>query len=367
MIPYVLLMFFPALFSSFIAQYRCKYVVDHDEKQMILNNNCLLHVFFIMLMTILALRDETIGRDLRNYKHYFETISYMQFNEVLASEHDKLFYLLNWIVGRYTDNYQIFLTIVAVLTILPLAVIYTEDKKHGFLKIVLFMNMSTFIMMFSGLRQAIAISIGVFAYRYVKREKLLCFIICALIAWGFHHSAFMILPFYPLYQIKFKKKHLWFVVPAVLMFFIFNNQIFNWATNLIDSDKYTSDVTNTGAYTMLILFIMFAVFSYIIPDENKMDDETLGLRNFLLIAVLLQCFSPIHNLAMRLNYYYIIFIPILLPRIISCAKDDLKEVAEFSKIILIIFFILYYTINTYNSCQTGISALDIYPYVPYWR
>lgn len=367
MIPYVLLMFFPALFSSFIVQYRCKYIVNFDEKQRIQNNNSLLTVFFIMLITILALRDETIGRDLRNYKHYFETISYMQFNEVLAIESDTLFYLLNWIVGKYTDNYQVFLAIVAVITVLPLAVVYNDDKQHGFLKIVLFMNMSTFIMMFSGLRQSIAISMGLIAYTAVKRKKILFFLLFSSIAWGFHHSAFMILLFYPLYHVSFRKKHLWFVIPMILIVFIFNNQIFIWATNLIDSDKYTSDINNTGAYTMLVLFIMFAIFSYVIPDERKMDKETLGLRNFLVLAVLLQCFSPLHNLAMRLNYYYIIFIPVLLPKIINYAKDDLKEAAEFSKIILIIFLVSYYMINTYNSCRTGISALDIYPYVPYWK
>lgn len=367
MIPYVLLLFFPVIFSSFIEQYRCKYLVDLDEKQRVQNNNCLLPVFFLMLMTILALRDETIGRDLRNYKFYFEAYSSMELEAVFHSERDVLFYLLNWIVGRYTDNYQIFLTVVAVLTVLPLAIVYTEDKRHGFLKTVLFMNMSTFVMLFSGLRQSIAIAIGVVAYEFVKRKRPIIFLLFAFLAWGFHHSAFMILLFYPLYHIAFKKKHLWFVVPAILMFFVFNNQIFTWATNILDSEKYSAEISNTGAYTMLILFIMFAVFSYIIPDENKMDKETLGLRNFLLIAVLLQCFSPVHTLAMRINYYYIIFIPILLPKIIACAKDDLKEIADFAKIVLTLFFISYYMITIYNSCQTGISALNTYPYVPFWK
>lgn len=367
MIPYVLLMFLPLFISTFVIQCRCKYVYDFDEKQRIQNKNCLLTFFFIILITILALRDETIGRDLRNYKFYFETYSSLELEAVFQSERDVLFYLLNWIVGRYTDNYQIFLTVVAIITVLPVAFVYNEDKQHSFLKIVLYMNMSTFVMLFSGLRQSIAIAIGVIAYEFVKRKRPIIFLLFAFLAWGFHHSAFMILLFYPLYYITFKKKHLWFVVPVILMFFVFNNQIFTWATNIIGGEKYTAEIGNTGAYTMLILFIMFAVFSYIIPDENKMDKETLGLRNFLLIAVLLQCFSPIHNLAMRMSYYYIIFIPILVPKIINYSKSNMKEIAYIAKNILVVFFISYYLINTYNSCQTGISALDIYPYVPYWK
>lgn len=367
MIPYVLLMFMPLLISSFVTQCKCKYTINCERKEEISKQNCMLTVFFVMLFMILALRDESIGRDLKNYKFYFEFYKSLELEDIFNSERDVLYYLLNWIVGKYTDDYQVFLAVVALITVLPVAVVYNKDKQHSFLKIVLFMNMSTFIMLFSGLRQSIAISVGVIAYEFVKRKKLLPFLLFAFIAWGFHHSAFMILLFYPLYHLTFKKRHLWFVVPAILMFFIFNNQIFTWATNLIDSDKYTSDMTNTGAYTMLILFIMFAVFSYIIPDENKMDKETLGLRNFLLIAVLLQSFSPLHNLAMRMNYYYIIFIPLLLPKIITYTKEELKEVAYLAKIVLIIYFVSYYLIATYNSCQTGISALDIYPYIPYWK
>lgn len=367
MIPYVLLMFMPLLISSFATQCRCKYVYDFDEKQRIQNKNSLLTFFFIMLTIILALRDESIGRDLKNYKYYFEKISLMTKEEIFEYDLDILYTSLNWIVSRFTDDFQVFLLVVALITIIPVAWIYSEDRDHSFLKIVLFMNMSTFIMMFSGLRQTIAISIGFIAYRCVKKQKLLLFIVFVIIAWGVHHSAFMMFFFYPLYHFSFKKKHLWFVVPIIICVFIFNKQIFMMVTNLIDSDKYTSAISSTGAYTMIILFIMFAIFSYVIPDEKMMDKETLGLRNFLLLAVLLQCFSPIHTIAMRMNYYYIIFIPILIPKIITYAKDELKEIAYFAKIILTLFFVSYYLFNTYNSCQTGISALDTYPYVPFWK
>lgn len=367
MIPYVLLMFMPLLISSFITQYKCKYTINYERKEEISKQNCILTVFFVMLFMILALRDESIGRDLKNYKFYFENFSTFDFRGVFEGKRDVLYVFLNWMVARYTNNYQVFLVIVALITVFPIAVVYNKDKQHSFLKIVLFMNMSTFIMLFSGLRQSIAIAVGVIAYEFVKRKKLLPFLLFAFIAWGFHHSAFMILLFYPLYHITFKKKHLWFVVPSIMIVFIFNKQIFALATNLIGSDKYTTTTSSTGAYTMIFLFAMFAVFSYVIPDEKKMDKETLGLRNFLLLAVLLQCFSPVHSLAMRMNYYYIIFIPMLLPKIITSAKDELKEIAYFAKVILILFFVSYYLFNTYNSCQTGISALDTYPYVPFWK
>ena len=53
---------------------------------------------------------------------------------------------------------------------------------------------------------------------------------------------------------------------------------------------------------MLILFALFTVFAFIIPDELIIDKETTGLRNFLLLSLVLQMFAPLHSLAMRLNY-----------------------------------------------------------------
>jgi hypothetical protein len=62
---------------------------------------------------------------------------------------------------------------------------------------------------------------------------------------------------------------------------------------------------------MLILFLIFTVFAYLVPDESKLDPDTIGMRNFLLLAVAIQMFAPLHSLAMRMNYYYIVFIPLL--------------------------------------------------------
>ena len=277
--------------------------------------------------------------------------------------------VLNWLISKVTTNYQVFLAMVAVITVIPLAWLYCEDREHSFLKIILFMNMSNFVLLFSGLRQSIALAIGIIAFHYVREKKPLRFMLTALIALGFHHSAFMIFLYYPLYYATFKRKHLWFVIPAILFVFAFNRPIFSAAVSILSmfsSDKFAVNMSSTGAYTMLLVFIAFTVFSYVIPDEKHMDQETLGLRNFLLSAVVLQGFAPLHTLSMRLNYYYILFIPILIPKILKNAKPFPKDVVRFMKACFVVFFTGYYLLTTYVSCQTGISALDTYPYIPCW-
>lgn len=230
--------------------------------------------------------------------------------------------------------------------------------------------MTTFVMIFSGIRQSLAMGLGMIAYRFVRKKKWLAFLLTVLIALGIHHSAFMILFMYPLYHLSFKKKHLWFIIPAVAVTFIFNRQIFVFANRILAdfSDEYTTEIASTGAVTSLILFIAFAIFSYMIPDESAMDQETIALRNFMVFAVFLQCFSPLHSLAMRLNYYYILFIPLLLPKILKVPSPAFRQVAKLGEIVLSVFFTLYFFYTIYIGCTVGNDALlNTCPYVPFWN
>jgi hypothetical protein len=347
-----------------------KWTLSVGKEPRQLFNSLIVPSFFLILIVVLSLRHELVGKDLLNYKVYFSYYSTVSLRVVLQEKQDILYWLLNWVISRFTDDYQVFLAVIACITVLPIAKLYSEDRQYGYLKIVLFMNMSVFIMLFSGLRQSVALAMGMIAYEYVVRKKPLRFLLFALIAFGFHHSAFIILLYYPLCHFTFKRRHLWFVIPAILAVFIFNKPIFSFAAQAMNSvfgEKYDGETTETGAYAMLILFAIFTVFAYVLPDEKLMDKETLGQRNLLLMALMLQCFAPVHVLAMRLNYYFIIFIPVLIPKILKYHKRSLKKLTIASQVVMIGFFVLYYLINTYESCKTGISDLNTYPYIPFWK
>jgi uncharacterized protein involved in response to NO len=179
----------------------------------------------------------------------------------------------------------------------------------------------------------------------------------------FHTSAFMLAFMYPLYHVKIPKKWLYFVVPGLLIVFIFNDQIFSTLTYIIEKyTKYEGSITQTGAYTMLLLFTIFAVFAFIIPDEQRIDKETIGLRNFLLFSIVIQMFAPLHMLAMRMNYYYIIFIPLLIPKIIAYRSKRWEQVAVFGRNIMVVFFFAYFFISA-----RGGGNLHVFPYHFFWE
>lgn len=365
MIPYYLLLVLPVLYI--ILSQACRSYVGTENHIGGEKRNIAMLVFFAWLLLLLVCRDETIGRDLPVYKEIFG-YSRDGLQYVFSSWQEVLFRLYNWAFYQITENYQTYLAITAVLTILPIGCLYVHSRGHSYLMLVLFVNMSTFIMLFSGIRQALAMGIGVIAYHFVKKRKKLAFLLCVFVALLIHHSGFMLLLMYPLYYLRMKRKYIPFLIPAVVVVLLFNNQIFSFLTSLLSAnDKYDSTTTSTGAYGSLILFALMAIFAYVITDESLCDEETLGVRNYLLLAVFLQCFAPIHSLAMRMNYYYILFIPFAMGKCLTYPRKYMRQIAQLGEVVLCVFFTAMFVISTYQSYLTGISTLDTIPYKVFWK
>lgn len=371
MFPYLVLIFLPVAFLFVLLtkqNQRQVLVIGKDPE--IQNNSLMIPVYFAILFGLLALRHEEIGSDIGTYKLHYSSIALLNFRQIFVRDGDFLYNLLTWLFTRISTNYRIFLIVVAAIILWPIVAFYAEDRTYSFLKMILFINMPVFIMIFSGLRQSLAFSVGVIAYKYVRERNVWKFLLWALISMGFHHSGFIVFAFYPLYHAKFHRKHLWIVAPLMALTYIFNKQIFETAVAVLTfvfGEDYSAEVMDTGAYTMLILFVLFAIASYVLPDEELMDEETLGLRNFLLAAVAIQCFVPLHQLAMRMNYYFVLFIPVLIPKILKSCKFSMRQAAYLSNWVFSIYFLVYYLDKLYTSCSTGISSLNTYPYRFFWQ
>ncbi len=337
--------------------------IGKKAKNIKANNAIAIQLFFIILFILLACRADDVGIDLPGYKYIFSTSSNYSWPRLFGRDIEVGYIILNKLVSLVTNDFQWFLAVVAALTLFPIAKIYSEDGDYSTIKILLFVNMSIFPMLFSGLRQSLAFAMGMLAYECVKNKKIIWFLLMVFMAYLFHRSAFVLLALYPVYYMRLKRKHLFVIIPVMLMIFIFNGPIFMTLARLSSDILGEAKISNNDSYMMILLFILFSIFSFVIPDEEKMDDETIGLRNILLLATCMQFFVPLHSLAMRINYYFIIFIPILIPKILKVAQPSLKGVADIANVVLCLFFAGYFIYLASN----GENALNIYPYISFWE
>lgn len=337
--------------------------VSHKTKSV--KREHLIDVFFLILILLLALRAETVGVDLSNYKFFFTYAKANNWTVIFAGQVEPLYWALNYIVTRFTESYRIFLVICALFSLIPMWMLYRKEAEIPLLSIAIFMVIAPLPMYFSGIRQAIAIASAPIAYELVKKRKIVKFFIVVAIATGIHMSAFILVLMYPLYYAKLNRSKIIPLILGMLLIYSGRGYLYSTAVSFAGGkwlELYGTATVETGAYKALLLLIVLVIYCYLVPDEVQLEREVSGLRNFLLLCLLIQMFAPISYMVMRLGYYYHIFIPLLIPKIAMRSRVN-RRIAQASIPAMTLFFIAYFFYRAYS----GATGLHMFPYVPFWR
>lgn len=356
--PYILLIALPVLVRMISKRYRFTW----GGKLFFETSTGSIDVFMAMFLILLALRGTKCGSDTIQYLRLFNEYRTQSMSQLLQGyDHELGYKVLNRIVGMVTDNYQILLILTSLLCVCPLWYFYKRESENNLLTIALFVSIAPFTMYFSGIRQAIAMSMGILAWYAAKEKKLWRFISIVLIAIQFHFSSFMLFLLYPLYYAKITLKWLWVVVPCMVAVFVFRTPIFNFL--LIFMGEEFGGATETGATAILLLLVMLSLYSYLLTEENSLDTDVIAMRNILLLSVVIQFFAMLHPLSMRMNYYFLIFVPALIPKIANRSKKQYAQIVRLSVIVMTVYFMYNFLSNVINDNDT----LNIIPYIPFWQ
>lgn len=150
---------------------------------------------------------------------------------------------INWIIIKLGGGFHLVLFICSFITFVFLrkAILVYKDKLN--------IGLATFIFMllyyqasFNIVRQIMAATIVLFAFRYIQEKKIKNFIAWIIVAALFHKTAIIVIPFY--FLINFVAKTKWKIVSVAIYcaFFliVFNFDKFAFLANLIDSSGYYS-------------------------------------------------------------------------------------------------------------------------------
>ena len=108
--------------------------------------------------------------------------------------------------------------------------------------------------------------------------------------------------------------------------------------------KYSYLTGSSGQIGLMILFLLLTIYTYVILDENKAGKEEIGLRNTLLLATFIHLFTPLNPTISRINYYFILFIPVAISRINNRCRDDvyLYQLRTVATVVMPVFFVMYF-------------------------
>lgn len=355
MSPYFLLLIIPFFFSLYPNKAK-------EEK-----SKYAIYSFFCILILLLSLRKKTVGIDLVNYEFLFDYITSSNLQRVLnlVVAYEPGYVIYNYICGLVSKDFQIMLTITALLSIVPLFFLYRKKMCIPMLTIALFLSMNFFRFYFSGIRQGLALAFVVPAFYFCRKANLKYFLAVVVGAMMIHHASLIMIFMYPLYKYKISKNKLPIIAFILLLVFVLRTILFSALVPLL-GDKFEEtygEIAETNAFGMAFFFLLLMLMSFILSDEKQMDNDDFAMRNYLVMSVGLQIFASVSTIAMRIGYFYFMFIPIIIPIIISKTQPENRIIAKIAKYVLVACLLLNYT----RIVLKGGDLLQIYPYVPYWE
>ena len=317
--------------------------------------------FFLIFLLILIFRDESIGCDLVNYHSYFDYWSaYRGFSGLDLLETEIGFAYFSKFISLFTNDFQVYIGVIAFISVIPFMILYIKKSENPILSMTLFLSIGVFAIFFSGMRQIIAMSMIPLIYYYVIKKKRIYFLITVALATLFHTSAIVLLLMYPVYYMRLTNKWLIPILVALTLVFMLRDVIWTNTLSAIGGryEEMYGDIDDSGAIMMFLLTLLFLLYSYLIPDTKLLNGDIIGMRNFLILCVFIESFSGVSNIVMRMNHYYSVFIPLLIPMISNRSAKGNKVFVEMAVAIMIVFFIYRF----FNDAYYGEDIVQIFPY-----
>lgn len=322
-------------------------------------NNLHLLVSFLTILIVISLRHPSMGNDLGGYIDSFLIIGGLSVKETIHLNsflnYEWGYIVFNKLISLITNDPQALIAISAIFSIVPIGLLIKKRSSNYIFSILVYLGLPFFMMVYSGLRQAIAIGFCCLGLLEIRNKKLKRFMLWIGLAFLFHSSAAVFLLAYPLYHIKLNKIGRILSIPLLAVIYLFRLPIFKQISRLFKDDAIPD---NNNSFMLLAVFVLIYLFCTVFIENDDYDNASM--LNIYYFACVCQCFAGVYNTAMRIGYYFMPALIIALPNIVSKQKNK-RNMFLFS-IILQIIFILYGLYSIYKS-----SWAMAYPYHFFWE
>lgn len=312
-------------------------------------------IFFILTAVILIMvagfRSRYTGTpDTDVYASMFEKMSdYPSFGSyfsgvrksgILFIFSEAAFYLFCFSISRISSNPQLLILVTSAINIIATIIFIKNNSKNTEVSTIGFICLGSFTFAMNGMRQALAMSICLLSYEFVKRKKFIPFLLTVILATLFHKTAFVFLIVYFVYNMKWNKVNTTLLLISLFGFVLYVNQIATIFDELTDKNYSEGESFTSGGYVTVLIYLLCIVITLLnrnIPKNNVNIRTSLVLSTFGLFLYLARYFST--QIYERVSYYFFFFILILLSSIVDDSEN--KNLIRFLIIVLSVFLFAY--------------------------
>lgn len=316
-----------------------------------------INISVLQLFLLLALRSKSVGVDANGYLSNFNFVKSSSFQELLQHRFEIGYKLLTKFISILTEKDQVFLSIIAGLSIIPVGRFIYKYSKKPFLSFAIYISFNFYMFTFSGLRQSIAFSIIYLSYDYIKQRKPLKFLLMVLLATSFHKSAIIFLPAYFITKIKLTETVISGFAFVDIFILVFKKQIMSFVTKHFFQAYEIVESLSVNWFLFSLFIFLVCLFFY----KNVVKQDATSQHLYLLVAtgISIMLLATVSTNAMRMANYYYVFVILLIPEVIASLKDSrlalLGGYLLITGIIMIYFWLLY------------VDGYGIVPYKFFWQ
>lgn len=301
---------------------------------------------------ISGLRGLSVGADTFAYYYSYLNVKNMSFNELFQNVLVKIasnignkdpgydfFVKLTQILS---NDYQIFLMIVALIFMIPFIIWVWSESKNPLISFVLYSSLFYAFFAITGIRQTISTALVVLVGdRLIKERKLILFLIVAFVASLIHMSSLVFIPFYFLSRLKIRQKTVVLAGLACATSFVFKSRLKNIFIFISGYEDYSATYTGAGTSTFTILLLALFVMSIFAYRRDNHIEEN---RRFYIALYLAMFFVPLTWLnpsAMRIVQYFSIYLVLLIPEMIEAVFSEESKKSATIIIVSVLVFLLF--------------------------
>lgn len=298
------------------------------------NTKTIFYILSILSLFITAgFRYET-GGDWTSYTQIFDMIA--PIDKVISGHSGNFnsiplelgYKILNSICRYICDNVQFLFFIVAGIISTFLCISIPKYSPLPILSVLIYYGILFFALDMIVIRQAIAVSIVFYSYRYIQSREKLKYMLCILFAILFHISSLFLIPIYWICHKHYSSRKLTIAFSIFLIIYFLRIQ---WLTGTIqfaiqiitgsDLIGKISAYTTNGTFAvqrgfslgMIINIFLFPIFLLQRKSLEKYKYFNLFLNLFICYLFVYFCMFELVEISSRLKYYFMDSLIILLP------------------------------------------------------
>lgn len=314
---------------------------------------CMLLLSFLPVFIVAAIRYE-VGTDWPIYLDYYQWI-----NNGTNRFTEELFNQMNRFISWLADDFQWLVVLVAFMSYIFLFKAICDQSLSLPLSLLIFFVSSSFFASLNQLRQAIAMPIMLYAYKYIWQKKPVSYFFWCIVASFIHASALVYLPIYFIGKIKPSVR--WYVaflgicvaaLPVLHMLLEVLMQFTKYAW-------YSTSIFNTGNeannfYLLGFLFqlVMLGIVVYYRFTSDEKDPVYDGMMNCYLLSLVTLLFTPVLSQVLRVSQCFGYCQILLMPRVINREKNRTRRIVLYILIIGLYAAKLFY--DTYYLGWNGV-------------